>query len=76
MKPFCGMLQIRYLSKCLYFKQRSMNCKISCYIPGVSISSFATAIGALVEITSACLALLFSISHGIAKKSFKNNEKK
>ena len=76
MKPFCGVLQIRFLLKCFYFKQLSMPCKIPDYIPGVSISSFATVIGALVEITSACLTLVFPISHGTVKKSFKNNEKK
>ena len=38
---------------------------------GVSISSFATIIGALVETTSTRLKLVFYISHGIVKKLLK-----
>ena len=36
----------------------------------------ATAVGAPIGITSPSLCLVFSISNGTAKKTFKNNEKK
>ena len=41
-----------------------------------STVSFTTVIGAPVGITGASLSLVFSISNGTAKKTFKNNEKK
>ena len=41
----------------------------------ISIASFATVIGAPVEITSASFSLAFSICRGIVKKTAKNNKK-
>ena len=41
----------------------------------ISIASFATVIGAQVEILSASFSLVFSILTGIVKKAVKNNKK-
>ena len=41
-----------------------------------SITLFATTIGALVGVINVSLGLMFSISTGIAKKTFESNEKK
>ena len=41
----------------------------------ISIASFATVIGALVEMATAIFTLTFSISTGIVKKTVKNNKK-
>ena len=41
----------------------------------ISIASFATVIGAQVEIASARFSLVFSILTGIVKKAVKNNKK-
>ena len=43
---------------------------------GVTIASFATVIGATVEITIKSLSLIFSISNRIAKKPLKTTRKK
>ena len=63
----------KYIISFYYFDKSLI---VLCVTTGsIFIASFATVIGAPVEITSASFSLAFSICTGIVKKIVKNNKK-